>query len=83
MVLQSRQQNENRPGGYEGRKGFVMEEIILKRQEKSRKPKRTSVVVSPNTYVKVYTLSQDLGMTMEALVDTLLVEALKRVKIEE
>ena len=60
-----------------------MEKIVLKRQNNEKKPKRTSVVVKPTTYVRVYALAQELNMSMEALVDTLLREALDAVEIEE
>ena len=60
-----------------------MAEIVIKRQAKERKPKRTSVIVSPQTYISVYELAQNTGITMESLVDRLLSEALKLVKIED
>ncbi len=60
-----------------------MQEIIIKRCKAERKPKRSSVVVSPETYIRVYTLAQDVGMPMEKLVDLLLREALDQVKVED
>ena len=60
-----------------------MEKIVLKRQSSDKKPKRSSVVVKPETYIKVYALAQELNMTVETLVDTLLREALNAVEIEE
>ena len=60
-----------------------MEKIVLKRQSIDIKPRRSSVVVKPETYVKVYTLARELNMPMETLVDTLLREALNAVEIEE
>lgn len=62
---------------------MVMDKIVLKRTASNKKPKRTSVVVSPNTYIRVYELAHDVNMTMEALVDKLLTEALDAVEIEE
>ena len=58
-----------------------MGEIILKREKKIGKAKRSSVVVSPDTYVRVYQTAQDAGISVERLVDFLLTEALKQVKI--
>lgn len=60
-----------------------MEKIILKRVPVDKKPKRSSVVVSPETYVRVYELAHDLNMSMEALVDKLLTEALAAVEISD
>lgn len=60
-----------------------MDQIILKREEKARKPKRTAVVVSPETYIRVFALAHETGITVERLVDTLLTEALKHVKVED
>ena len=58
-----------------------MEKIVLKKNNKGRKPKRSSVVVSPKTYIRVYTLAQELSIPVEQLVDTLLIEALDAVEI--
>ena len=58
-----------------------MEEIIIKRVAKKGKAKRSSVVVSPETYIKVYETAQNAGISVEQLVDMLLTDALKRVKI--
>ena len=58
-----------------------MEEIILKRSEKQRKPKRSSVTVKPATYIKVYETAQDVGITVESLVDLLLTKALEHTKV--
>ena len=60
-----------------------MGEIVLKKKANARKPKRTSVIVSPETYVRVYGLAHEVGITVEALVDRLLTEALSQVRIEE
>ena len=60
-----------------------MSEIVLKRETKNRKPKRTSVIVSPDTYIAVYQLAHEVGITVEQLVDRLLTEALKEVRIED
>lgn len=58
-----------------------MEEIILKRSEKQRKPKRSAVAVKPATYIKVYETAQDAGITVESLVDLLLTKALEHTKV--
>lgn len=58
-----------------------MGEIILKSKAGRRKPKRSSVVVSPETYIAVYNLAHEIDWTIEELVDTLLKEALPQVKI--
>lgn len=58
-----------------------MEEIVLRRSAKTRKPKRSSVAISPDTYISIYGLAQDAGITVEKLVDTLLKAALANVKV--
>lgn len=60
-----------------------MEKIILKRKPQEAPKKRSSVVVKPETYMQVYQLAHECGMTVENLVDTLLQEALKSVEIED
>lgn len=60
-----------------------MEKITLKRKPHDRKPKRASVVVSPETYIRVYELANTVNMTVEKLVDLLLTEALNAVEIED
>ena len=57
--------------------------IVIKKQNKERRAKRASVVVQPQTYIKVYETAQLAGMSVEKLVDILLTDALQRVKIEE
>lgn len=57
--------------------------IVIKKQDKERRPKRASVVVQPQTYIKVYETAQLAGISVEKLVDILLTDALQRVKIEE
>lgn len=63
-------------------KGDVMEKIILKRNPVTKRAKRSSVVVSPNTYVRIYELANEVNMTVESLVDKLLTEALNAVEID-
>lgn len=58
-----------------------MNEIIIKKEKRTTKAKRSSVVVSPETYVKVYMMAQETGYSVEKLVDLLLTEAMKLVKI--
>ena len=60
-----------------------MEQIVIHRRKNERKAKRTSVVVTPQTYIKIYELAQETGLTVEAIVDRLLMEALQYVKIED
>ncbi len=60
-----------------------MDQIVLKRSETRRKPKRASVVIKPETYVRVYDLAHDIGMTVETLVDTLLKAALDSVVVTD
>lgn len=60
-----------------------MDKIILKRTQTNKKPKRSAVVVSPQTYIRVYELANEVNMTMEALVDKLLTEALDAVEIAD
>lgn len=60
-----------------------MEKIILKKVKQEAPKKRSSVVVKPETYMKVYTLAHECGMTIENLVDLLLQEAIKAVEIKE
>ena len=60
-----------------------MDKIVLKKVKEERKPKRTSVVVKPDTYVKVYELAHEVNMTVESLVDLLLNKALENVVIED
>ena len=59
-----------------------MEKIIIKKQEPTRKAKRTSVVVKPETYVKIYELAHEVNQPVETIVDLLLTEALKNVEIQ-
>lgn len=63
------------------RKEKNMTEIIIKKEKRTTKAKRSSVVVSPETYIKVYTLAQETGLSVEKLVDVLLTEAMKIVKV--
>ena len=58
-----------------------MDKIILKRVAPTTKRKRSSVVVSPDTYVRVYQLAQEVNMSVESLVDKLLTEALNSVEV--
>ena len=60
-----------------------MEKIILKKVKEERKPKRASVVIKPDTYVKIYELAHEVNMTVESLVDLLLNEALNSVEVTE
>lgn len=60
-----------------------MDKIVLKKVKEERKPKRTSVVVKPDTYVKVYKLAHEVNMSVESLVDLLLNKALENVVIED
>lgn len=60
-----------------------MNKIILKKIEQKAPKKRSSVVIKPETYMQIYQLAHECGMTIENLVDTLLKEALKIVEIEE
>lgn len=60
-----------------------MEKIVLKRNERNKKPRRAAVVVSPETYIRIYELTNNVNMTMEALVDRLLIEAMPAVEIED
>lgn len=64
-------------------KGDIMEKIILKRNPVTKRAKRSSVVVSPNTYVRIYELANEVNMTVESLVDKLLTEALDAVEIDD
>lgn len=60
-----------------------MEKIVLKKVKEKRKPKRTSVVIKPETYVKIYELAHEVNITVESLVDLLLNEALNSVEVTE
>ena len=60
-----------------------MEKIILKKVKTEPPKKRSSVVVKPETYMEIYKLAHECGMTIESLVDMLLTEALKAVELEE
>lgn len=60
-----------------------MEKIVLKRQNSNKKPRRSAVIVKPETYIKVYALAQEVNMPVESVVDTLLQEALNAVEVEE
>ena len=60
-----------------------MDKIVLQRKKQEPPKKRSSVVIKPETYVQIYTLAHECGMTIESLVDTLLQEALKAVEISE
>ena len=64
-------------------KGKEMEKIVLKKVKEERKPKRTSVVIKPKTYVKIYELAHEVNITVESLVDLLLNEALNSVEVTE
>ena len=64
-------------------KGKEMEKIVLKKVKEERKPKRTSVVIKPETYVKIYELAHEVNITVESLVDLLLNEALNSVEVIE
>ena len=44
---------------------------------------RTSVVIKPETYVKIYELAHEVNITVESLVDLLLNEALNSVEVTE
>lgn len=59
-----------------------MEKIIIKKQAQKGRMKRTSVVVKPETYVKVYELAHEVNQPVETIVDLLLTEALKHVEIQ-
>ena len=60
-----------------------MEKIVIQKDNTKKRPKRTSVVVSPETYVKVYELAHETGWTVEAVVELLLSEALKCVEVQD
>lgn len=61
-----------------------MKEIVIqKSQANEKKPKRSAVVVSPNTYIRVFELAHEIGIPIEKLVDKLLTEALDAVKVVE
>ena len=64
-------------------KGKEMEKIVLKKVKEERKPKRASVVIKPETYVKIYELAHEVNITVESLVDLLLNEALNSVEVTE
>ena len=64
-------------------KGKEMEKIILKKVKEERKTKRTSVVIKPETYVKIYELAHEVNITVESLVDLLLNEALNSLEVTE
>ena len=64
-------------------KGKEMEKIVLKKVKEERKTKRTSVVIKPETYVKIYELAHEVNITVESLVDLLLNEALNSVEVTE
>ena len=64
-------------------KGKEMEKIVLKKVKEERKPKRTSVAIKPETYVKIYELAHEVNITVESLVDLLLNEALNSVEVTE
>ena len=64
-------------------KGKEMEKIVLKKVKEERKPKRTSVVIKQETYVKIYELAHEVNITVESLVDLLLNEALNSVEVTE
>ena len=59
-----------------------MGEIVLKKTSKATR-RRAAVSVPAETYMKVYTLAHEVGMPIERLVETLLEEALKQVRVEE
>ena len=59
-----------------------MEKIILKKSDKELPKKRTAVVVKPETYYRISTLSEETQIPRETLVDMLLTEALKYVEIQ-
>lgn len=60
-----------------------MEKIVLKRTAQNKKPRRAAVVVSPETYIRIYEMANNVNMTVEALVDRLLIEAMAAVEIED
>ena len=60
-----------------------MDKIVLKKVKKEAPRKRSTVVVQPETYMKIYQLAHECGMTIEGLVDMLLNEALKNVEVED
>ena len=64
-------------------KGKEMEKNSIKKVKEERKPKRTSVVIKPETYVKIYELAHEVNITVESLVDLLLNEALNSVEVTE
>ena len=60
-----------------------MDKIIIQRKKTEAPKKRSSVVVKPETYMQIYTLAHECGITIESLVDTLLQEAMKAVEITD
>lgn len=58
-----------------------MEKIILKRNPEEKKPRRAAVTIKAETYQIIRTLSFDLNMPIETLVEILLTEALKMWKL--
>lgn len=60
-----------------------MEKIVLKKEEKSRKTRRHSVIVTDETYIKICQVSSETNIPVEKIVNRLLEEALKNVEIQE
>lgn len=60
-----------------------MEKIVLKKEEKSRKTRRHSVIVTDETYIKICQISSETNIPVEKIVNRLLEETLKNVEIQE
>ena len=60
-----------------------MDKIKLKRVPLEKKNKRSSVVIKPETYMRVYELAHEVNMPIEGLVDLLLTKALENVEVTD
>lgn len=59
-----------------------MEKIVIKKQDVKSRNRRATVVVKPETYMKISELSFETNTPVETLVNTLLTEALKYVEVK-